>query len=148
MAAVDDDVDRRVRPHRVAVQARRSEDGAVRPPADRVVEGRQRQNLDLVDDAADAVEPAHATLGVRTGRRPDDLPVERHGVAVNLVSQIVKHAVERQSHERLADALGDSLLRECAPLFRGGDGERSRQQKRARQRRESVQYVFHCQNTP
>src|ERR1044071_1484009 len=42
MAAVDDDVNRRIRPHRVAVQARRPEDGAVRPPTDRVVEGRQR----------------------------------------------------------------------------------------------------------
>src|SRR5215213_1318551 len=143
VSAVDDYMDRRVRPHRVAIESASVEDGPVRARANSIVHRRQRQDLDPVDHAVHAFDLRHAPLRVLASRRASHLPVERHRVtaAAHFISQVVEHAVKRQRHQVLANL--SRQVRIAAPLLRARQSRRSRDGEEDRDRCKYIHYPFH-----
>src|SRR5262245_53834706 len=78
---------------RVPLQPRVAVDSAELAPADVIVEGRKRQNLDLVVDFLHALNlPDHA-LRVTLERRPGNLAEKGNVVSLNLEANGVKHVI-------------------------------------------------------
>ena len=106
--------------------------GAIDGATDSVVVRRERQDLDVIDDVADAFNPLDHVSGVGLERRARDLAEQGHSaVGVNFIGQVIEHAVVRKHHKFVMNFLDDAidaLLWESATswgvVLGGGTGER------------------------
>src|SRR5579864_2434510 len=96
---VDDDVNRRIHAHRVAAELPFRKDRAIFRTPDLIVKAGQRQDGDVVDDLAYALDMLYRGESVALGRRIDDLTAKRHVVCVDRIFEIVEHAIPRQHGE-------------------------------------------------
>src|SRR5579864_548807 len=133
---VDDDVNRRIHAHRVAAELPFRKDRAIFRTPDLIVKAGQRQDGDVVDDLADALDMLYRGERVALGRRIDDLTAKRYVISVNRVFKIVEDAIPRQHGELMMHFLVQetAILRAAGrtvPLHysvRGGKSAWSRHQ--------------------
>src|ERR1035438_5317175 len=85
-------------------------DGPVSSPADLVVVHGGGQDLDIVDDFLNTFNALYNVFSIGLQRGTRDLAHERHRtVGVNLVREVIEHAVEGEHHEFVTDLLDDAI---------------------------------------
>lgn len=126
VAHIDDDVNRRIRTHRVAVESGVAEDGTVFGATDLEVHRRRRQHLDVVNDAGDAFDVLDVTDGVALRAWIDDSTRERHLRAIHGVGEVIENAVPRNQRQLMPYLRREiCMLRPVAnDRFRSGIGAR------------------------
>src|SRR5579883_2867957 len=110
MPVIHDDVDRRNGLQRVAVQARLAVNGAVDGDADLVIHRGERQHLDLVHHAGDALNPLHCGPGIGLYNRIRHLAHKRDHPSVHAVLEIIEDVVIGQHQQFMTHFAADAVL--------------------------------------
>src|SRR5262249_27477500 len=107
MSSVNDDVNRWIRSHCIAVKTSAAEHRAICACANPCVKRRKRKDLNIVYHAVYSRDPGHSGCGVRPGRGSHHLAVESNRITINLECQVIEYAIIRKGNEFLTHLLRD-----------------------------------------
>ena len=121
VSAVHNDVNLRHDAHGVATELRLRVNGPVLSPTNLIVKRRHGQDLNVIHNACYAFDALHCSFSIGLRNIGDNLSLQGHVAAIDLVLQIVKHSVPGQHRQLVVYLLIEPrfITGNCARRFGG-----------------------------